>query len=71
MPPELRLVRGFLKLRILGFSGLKDQFDAKKANFGGLTAKIVFFQAYFDFYNPPMAHFDVRLSPPSRPLAKS
>ena len=33
-------VEGVLELRKLGFRGLKGQFDAKKANFRGLIAKI-------------------------------
>ena len=36
----LRYIKGVLVLRKLGFRGFKDQFDAKKANFRGLMAKI-------------------------------
>ena len=36
----LMYVEGILKLRQLGFRGLKGQFDVKQDNFRGLIAKI-------------------------------
>ena len=36
----LRYAGGVIELRKLDFRGLKGQFDVKKANFGGLIAKI-------------------------------
>ena len=42
---SLRYVGGALVLRKLDFSGLKGQFDVKKANFRGLIAKIDHYMA--------------------------
>ena len=51
----LRYVGGILHPKKLGFRGFKGQFDVKKANFRGLTAKIGCLRPILKFR--PMTNF--------------
>ena len=53
----LRYARRILELTKLNFRGLKCQFSVKKANFGGLIAKIGHYRPILASKTPPVIHF--------------